>query len=525
MSFINIPNLEASLNYADIVAALGYVPVNKAGDTMTGYLTLNANPTSALHAATKQYVDNVASGLNAKGSCRVASTANIVSLSGLLTIDGVTVSIGDRILVKNQTSAAQNGIYVADVGPWTRATDLDSGAEAVSAFTFVGEGSTQSSTGWVQITPAPITIGVTSLVWTQFSGAGTYTADNQGVILTGNQFSLQIANSTLSQSGAGVKVATGGITNNEVNAGAAIAYSKLNLTNSIVNADINSAAAIARSKIASGSANHVVINDGSGVLSSEAQLSISRGGTALGTTPSNGQLLIGNGTNYTLATLTGTTNQVNISNGAGSITLSTPQDIATTSSPSFAALNTIGTAGNGYLSTVNQSSNPSTPASGFKLFADSSNRLSWKGTNGFVRTFDGTANTADRVYTLPNITGTFILDQGQQSINGGKTFVPVTLTDAANIATDVSLGNTFRVTLGGNRNLSAPTNPVNGQKVTWVFIQDATGGRTLTFDPIFNFGTFPTLVLSGSPNKRDYMGAIYSGTTSSWNVVAYSVGF
>lgn len=90
---------------------------------------------------------------------------------------------------------------------------------------------------------------------------------------------------------------------------------------SLVNADINASAAIARTKLASGSANHVIINDGSGVLSSEAQLATSRGGTGLNTSAaSNGQLLIGNGSGLSLATLTAGAN-ISITNGSGSITI------------------------------------------------------------------------------------------------------------------------------------------------------------------------------------------------------------
>lgn len=100
------------------------------------------------------------------------------------------------------------------------------------------------------------------------------------------------------------------------------------------------------------------------------------------------------------------------------------------------------------------------------------------------------------------------------------------LTDAANIATDVSLGNTFTVTLGGNRNLSAPTNPIDGQKITYRVKQDATGGRGLTFDAVFNFGLdIIAFVTSSGANKTDYIGCIYNGATSKWDVVAVSKGF
>jgi hypothetical protein len=102
----------------------------------------------------------------------------------------------------------------------------------------------------------------------------------------------------------------------------------------------------------------------------------------------------------------------------------------------------------------------------------------------------------------------------------------VALVDGANIATDASKGNTFTVTLGGNRNLSAPTNPVDGQKITYRITQDATGGRTLSFDPVFTFGLdIISVVLSSGANKTDYIGCIYNAAQTKWNVVAVSKGF
>lgn len=112
------------------------------------------------------------------------------------------------------------------------------------------------------------------------------------------------------------------------------------LTSSLlVDADVSASAAISRSKIANGTTGHVVINNGSGALSSEAQLATSRGGTGIDSSAAtNGQIFIGNGSGLSLSTLTGTSNQVTVTNGAGSITLSTPQDIASGSSPTFTGL-------------------------------------------------------------------------------------------------------------------------------------------------------------------------------------------
>lgn len=117
------------------------------------------------------------------------------------------------------------------------------------------------------------------------------------------------------------------------------------------------------------------------------------------------------------------------------------------------------------------------------------------------------------------------------TIDGGKitaTFLNrvVTLTDAATIAVDASLGNTFDVTLGGNRTLGAPTNPINGQKVTFRIRQDATGGRTLAFDAIYRFGLdLVSFTASTAANKLDYIGCIYNGADTKWDVVAVSKGF
>ena len=102
----------------------------------------------------------------------------------------------------------------------------------------------------------------------------------------------------------------------------------------------------------------------------------------------------------------------------------------------------------------------------------------------------------------------------------------VALTDGATIATDASLGSVFTVVLGGNRTLAAPSNPTNGQRCIWRFTQDATGSRTITLDAAFTFGTDITgVTLSTAANKTDYMGGIYNGITSKWNVVCFVKGY
>jgi hypothetical protein len=185
-------------------------------------LTNLGSPVSAADAATKQYVDDVAQGLNIHAASYAATTANLnatysngtsgvgatltnAGANAAFSVDGVSPSLNARILVKNQTTQAQNGIYVlSTVGdgstPWvlTRATDFDSAVEIAGGdFTFVDAGLTLANTGWVNIDEVT-TVGTDPIVFQQFSGAGTYTASD-GVLLTGTNFT-------------GVVVPSGGLT-------------------------------------------------------------------------------------------------------------------------------------------------------------------------------------------------------------------------------------------------------------------------------------------------------------------------
>lgn len=156
-------------------------------------ITTLTDPSAAQDAATKNYVDTVSAGLSWKASVRVATTANGTLASAFAngqTVDGIALVTGDRILLKNQTAPAENGIYIVQAsGAPVRSTDADAAAELVGAAVFVSTGTTNASTSWVQITPAPITVNTTSVIWTQYAGVGTYTA-GAGLALSGNQFSL-----------------------------------------------------------------------------------------------------------------------------------------------------------------------------------------------------------------------------------------------------------------------------------------------------------------------------------------------
>jgi hypothetical protein len=159
-----------------------------AGGTLTGALTLHADPTQALHPATKQYVDGLAQGLRDKTAVRAATTASI-TLSGTQTVDGVALAAGDRALVKDQATPAQNGVYVVAAGAWSRATQADSWDKLVSLYVFVEQGTANGDNGFVCTVDAGGTLGTTAVTWVQFSGAGQIDA-GAGLTKTGNQLNV-----------------------------------------------------------------------------------------------------------------------------------------------------------------------------------------------------------------------------------------------------------------------------------------------------------------------------------------------
>jgi hypothetical protein len=194
----------SAVGSGDITTALGYTPVNKAGDSMTSaanltfsgggeVLGLPTTPSGSTAAASKAYVDAIAAGLSWKTAVRAATTVNGTLASAYENgdaIDGVTLATGDRILIKNQTTQTENGIYTVNAsGAPTRATDADTGAELVNATVFVDQGTTLADTGWTQTTNAPITVGSSNIVFVQFTGAGSYVA-GAGLTLTGNSFAI-----------------------------------------------------------------------------------------------------------------------------------------------------------------------------------------------------------------------------------------------------------------------------------------------------------------------------------------------
>lgn len=174
-----------------------------------------ATPTDAAHIATKGYVDAARQGLDVKQSVRVATTGAInlsTDLEAGDTIDGVTLVAGNRVLVKNQGTASENGIYVAVAsGAASRSSDAngtaDTGELKPGTFTFVEEGTVNSDKGFVLSTNGTITVGSTAIAWTQFSGAGSFTAGD-GLSQDGNTINVNVVSNRTAIVGDAVDIAS-----------------------------------------------------------------------------------------------------------------------------------------------------------------------------------------------------------------------------------------------------------------------------------------------------------------------------
>ena len=206
----------SGISSLDVTTALGYTPVNKAGDTMTGNLILDADPSVALGAATKQYVDNIAAGINFHSPVNVATTTNLVATyfngvagfgatltatsNGALVVDSQPMANTERVLVWQQSSGIENGIYdVFDAGSPTtpfilkRSSDADNlppGEILYGDFALTLTGTLYGGYGFICNTPGTITLGVTSISYIQYNVAQAVSAGYGLQELTPNVLSV-----------------------------------------------------------------------------------------------------------------------------------------------------------------------------------------------------------------------------------------------------------------------------------------------------------------------------------------------
>jgi len=322
--------------------------------------TITTAPTTGNDIVNKDYADAIASGINFHQSCRLATTTALAAntynngasgvgatltanANGALSVDSVAVVVGNRILVKNEVTQANNGVYtVTQTGsagaPYilTRASDFDTagtGVDKIDAgdFFLITAGATQANTSWVQQTPLPITVGTTAIVFAQFGAPLVYSAGTG--LSESPAYTFNIANTAVTAAtyGSASQVpvfavnAQGQLTlvTNTSIAIAAGAVSGLaaSATTDTTNASNISSGTLGTARL-SGSYTGIT---GVGTLAAGtwngSTIGIGYGGTGLTATPTNGQLAIGNGSGYTLANLTAGTN-VSISNTAGGITIS-----------------------------------------------------------------------------------------------------------------------------------------------------------------------------------------------------------
>ena len=207
---VNIDNITADTNTISTTNSNGDLVLSPNGTgTVTvpsGYKNRSGFGTNSL--VSKEYVDAVKVGLDFKDSVRVASTGSVTISGPGAAIDGVTLSSGDRVLLKDQSTGSQNGIYVfnGSGSAMTRATDADADVEVTSGlFVFVEEGTTNADNGFVLSTNGTITVGSTALTFTQFSGAGQIVAGD-GMTKSGNQLDVNDDNITLEVASDAVRI-------------------------------------------------------------------------------------------------------------------------------------------------------------------------------------------------------------------------------------------------------------------------------------------------------------------------------
>jgi len=155
-----------------------------------------ANPVNAQDAATKSYVDSAVAGIASAGNTVLAATTVNITLSGTQTIDGIAISAGQKVLVKNQTSAANNGIYLCQSGAWTRDSSMNNWSQVAGMIISVEEGTSQADTVWLSTADPGGTLGTTPITFVQLPGPSDIIA-GQGLTRTGQTLNVTCPDQSL----------------------------------------------------------------------------------------------------------------------------------------------------------------------------------------------------------------------------------------------------------------------------------------------------------------------------------------
>jgi hypothetical protein len=269
-----------SVRYEQAILASGVNAFSADQSMGTHKLTNLVDPTANQDAATKYYVDNAVAGLSWKQAVHVASVADVSIASAPAAIDGHTLNSLERILLKDQSAPAENGIYVFNGAgsALTRSSDADTWNEIVGAIVYVEQGTTNGGSKYVNTNVSGGTLGTTAVTFTVFSVAGTVSGTGTAgynaywsatSTLSSEQYVSATRGGLATDASAftGVVKASSGvfsassIVNADISGSAAIAYSKLALSNSIVNADVSSSAAIAYSKLAAMTTGQILLGN------------------------------------------------------------------------------------------------------------------------------------------------------------------------------------------------------------------------------------------------------------------------
>lgn len=425
-----------------------------ATDVVDTDVTLAANSNTRIPSqrAVKSFVDNYLTGLQWKTAVRVATTVSgtlATAYENGQTVDGVVLATGDRILIKNQSSGTENGIYiVAASGAPTRSTDADTGAELVSATTFVTAGTVNADTQWTCTNDA-ITLGVTVIVFAQVAGAGTYSAGT-GLLLTGNQFTIDSTVATLSGS--------------------------QTLTNKVINGSSNTITNVSLTTGVTGT------------------LPVANGGT---NASSAGITAFNNITGYTAAGATGTTSTNLVFSTSPTLTTPVLGAATATSINGLTITSSTGTltVANGKTGTIN-------------------NSLTLAGTDGTTITFQGTdtyvGRTTTDTLTNKTLTTPTISKPVMSATNPtAQTYSPA---GSATATLDLALSNQHDIQMPAGNITIALSNDTNNQIFMVNITQDGGGSRTVTWFTTIRWagGAAPTLTTTG--NKRDSFGFRRTGS-------------